>query len=553
MAESTASSTPSSSPPDSTIKGSLLKAAGLMAVLLLLSKLAGFARDVMIAQTYGFSLMSDAYFAAFQIPQFSLVLLGGLGGPFHTATVSIFTALLEKNPQGKLRPSEKAKQLASTLTTLTGLVFAILSVLVYLFAHPIMSLILGHGAKLELVDLAAKQLQIMSPIILIGGLVGFLYGALNMLHVYIWPALSPVVMSVVMMLALVLFGADETGLVLAWASLLGAVLQWLLQLPEFFGKGFSFMPRLKEWQSPEAQAWYHLLWPAVLGSTLGQLMIYVDMFFVADLPEGAWSAVVFSNRLIQLPLGVLQTALLVPLFPRLVELVNVKNHEGLASLLVKGIGGLWFLSLPMMLILGLAPLPFIDSLFSHGKFGADDASLLAVAIAWQSLQIIPYFARDTITRVFYAYKDSKTPMLVGLIAIALKAVMNYLFIVKLKMGIAGITASITVITVFNLIALSILLRRQHFKDLPVKALVLTLAKLTLASLPMLGMLYVAQRSFFYLPEGMQSVAFAKALWITMLTLGIGGALYVGACHALGIREVGEVLQRLKTKFLKNLS
>jgi putative peptidoglycan lipid II flippase len=86
-------------------QGSLLKAAGFMAILLLLSKLAGFARDVMIAQHYGFSLMSDAYFAAFQLPQFSLILLGGLGGPFHTATVSVFTALLEKNPQGKLVPS----------------------------------------------------------------------------------------------------------------------------------------------------------------------------------------------------------------------------------------------------------------------------------------------------------------------------------------------------------------------------------------------------------------------------------------------------------------
>ena len=540
------------SPPSSKVpvQKSLLKAATFMAVLLLLSKLAGFVRDVMIAQHYGFSVVSDAYFAAFQLPQFSLILLGGLGGPFHTATVSIFTALLEKNPAGHLVPSQKAKQLASTLTTLTGVVFAILSVLVYFFAHPIMSLILGHGAKPELVNLAATQLQIMSPIIWIGGLVGFLYGALNMLHVYVWPALSPVVMSVVMMLALVFFGADETGLVLAWASLLGAVLQGLLQLPEFFGKGFSGMLRLKEWQSPEAKAWIHLLWPAVLGSSMGQLMIYVDMFFVADLPEGAWSAVVFSNRLIQLPLGVLQTALLVPLFPRLVELVNTKNQDALASLLVKSIGGLWFLSLPMMLILGLAPLPFIESLFSHGRFGTEDASLLAVAIAWQSLQIIPYFARDTVTRVFYAYQDSKTPMLVGVLAIALKAVMNYVFIVKLKMGVAGITASITVITLFNLVVLSYFLKHQYFKLLPIKALSVTLGKLTLASLPMLGLLYLAQQSFAYLPVAIQSLAFAHALWISLLTLGIGGGLYVGLCHALGIREVDEVAQRLKQKFLK---
>jgi putative peptidoglycan lipid II flippase len=528
----------------------LLKTAGIMAGLLLLSKLAGFARDVMIAQTYGFSLITDAYFAAFQLPQFSLILLGGLGGPFHTATVSIFTQLLEKNPNGTLMPSLKAKELASTLTTLTGLVFALLSVVVYFTATPIMGFILGSEAKPELVAMSAQQLQVMSPIILIGGLVGFLYGALNMLHVYVWPALSPVVMSVVMMAGLWIWGAEESGLMLAWASLLGAILQWLLQVPEFLGKGFSFMPRLKDWRSPEAQQWYVLLWPAVLGSTMGQLMIYVDMFFTGYLPEGAWSAVVFSNRLIQLPLGVLQTALLVPLFPRLVTLVNEKNESGLASLLVKGIGGLWFLAFPMMLILGLSPLPFIQTLFGYGNFEQSDASLLGLAIAWQSLQIIPYFARDTMTRVFYAYQDSKTPMLVGLVAIALKALLNYLFIIHLNMGVAGITSSITMITLFNLIVLSFLLKRQHFTSLPVLPLFVSLVKLTLASLPMVGMLWVSRWTLPFLPDSLESLAWMEALWTSILTLGVGGVLYLGACHLLGIQEVQDVMQRLKWRLHK---
>ncbi len=526
----------------------LLKTAGIMAGLLLLSKLAGFVRDIMIAQTYGFSLITDAYFAAFQLPQFSLILLGGLGGPFHTATVSVLTQLLEKHPDGSLKPSTQAKALAATLTTMTGVLFALLSIVVFFNANAIMGFILGSEAKPELVAMSSRQLQVMSPIILIGGLVGFLYGALNLLHVYVWPAVSPVVMSVVMIAGLWIWGAESSGLMLAWASLLGAILQWLLQVPEFLGKGFSFMPRLKEWKSPEAQQWYTLLWPAVLGSTMGQLMIYVDMFFTGYLPEGAWSAVVFSNRLIQLPLGVLQTALLVPLFPRLVAFVHEKNESGLSSLLVKGIGGLWFLAFPMMLILGLSPLPFIKTLFAYGNFEQSDASLLGLAIAWQSLQIIPYFARDTVTRVFYAYQDSKTPMLVGLLAIALKAFLNYIFIIHLNMGVAGITSSITLITLFNLVVLSFLLKRQHFATLPVKSLLLSLGKLTLATFPMLLMLWLSQWSLDFLPPSFASLAWVEALWTTILTLVVGGVLYVVACHWLGITEVQEVMQRLRSRF-----
>jgi putative peptidoglycan lipid II flippase len=545
---------------------SLLEAAGLMAILLLIAKLVGFGRDIMVAQIYGFNTLTDAYYAALQLPQLSLILLGGLGGPFHTATVSVFTALLKSDGKGVLSPTLKAKHLASTLTTLTGILFTLFSIATYFWAYPIMSFILGVGGTLEptqhadqhlkMVELAALQLKIMSPIILLGGLVGFLYGALNMLHIYIWPALSPVVMSVVMILALFFFGGDETGAVLAWATLLGAVLQWVLQVPEFLGKGFSFMPRLKEWNSPEAQQWYQLLWPAVLGSTLGQLMIYVDMFFMGFLPEGAWSAVVFSNRLMQLPLGVLQTALLVPLFPRLVALVNAKDDQGLSSLLLKGITVLWFVAFPMMLLLGLAPLPFIQALFSHGHFQGDDAQLLAVALAWQSLQIVPYFARDTVTRVFYAYKDSKTPMLVGVTAIVFKALMNYVFVVKWEMGVAGITASITLVTVFNLVVLSFFLKRQHFHAWPVKALSLRLLQLTAAIVPMIGMLYLSFESFTWLPKSLQVVPLAYPLWISILTIGVGGFFYGVVCHYLGIGEVKTVTLQLLYKclpFLKSSS
>ena len=204
----------------------------------------------------------------------------------------------------------------------------------------------------------------------------------------------------------------------------------------------------------------------------------------------------------------------------------------------------------MMLILGLSPLPFIQTLFGYGNFEQSDASLLGLAIAWQSLQIIPYFARDTMTRVFYAYQDSKTPMLVGLVAIALKALLNYLFIIHLNMGVAGITSSITMITLFNLIVLSFLLKRQHFTSLPVLPLFVSLVKLTLASLPMVGMLWVSRWTLPFLPDSLESLAWMEALWTSILTLGVGGVLYLGACHLLGIQEVQDVMQRLKWRLHK---
>jgi len=97
------------------------------------------------------------------------------------------------------------------------------------------------------------------------------------------------------------------------------------------------------------------------------------------------------------------------------------------------------------------------------------------------------------------------------------------------------------------------LKRHYFSAFPLKALSLTLGKLTLASLPMLALLYLAQQSFSYLPVTLQSLAYARALWISLLTLGVGGGLYVGLCHALGIREVEEVALSLKQRLLNTSS
>ena len=109
---------------------SVLKAAWLIAVVTIVSKLIGFVRDVIIANYYGASLVSDAYYYAYQIPSLSLILLGGVGGPFHSATVAIFSKLI---PNLKDKPSDMVNKLYSTFTTATILFFLMLSILLFIF------------------------------------------------------------------------------------------------------------------------------------------------------------------------------------------------------------------------------------------------------------------------------------------------------------------------------------------------------------------------------------------------------------------------------------
>src|SRR5574344_2170521 len=140
---------------------SVLKAAWLIALVTIVSKLIGFIRDIVVADVYGASTVSDAYYYAYQIPALAIVLLGGVGGPFHSATVAVFTKMI---PSLKDKPSEEVNKLFNTFLTATFAFFAVLSVLLFIYAKPVMQFIISDSNPV-LVSLVGEHLRIMAPVI----------------------------------------------------------------------------------------------------------------------------------------------------------------------------------------------------------------------------------------------------------------------------------------------------------------------------------------------------------------------------------------------------
>jgi len=536
----------SSAPAPALRAPSLLKAAGLIALVTIFSKVLGFARDWAVMYVYGTSLISDAYYAAFQLPSFAIVLLGGLGGPFHTTTVSVFSRLIHDNGP----PSPRAKAMVGTFITLTSVAFTLFSILILVAAYPIMALIL-HGAKPELIALSARQMQVMSPCILAGGIVGILYGISNIYHCFLWPSLSPVAMSITIMAGLLLFPHDNTGMVLAWSTLAGGILQLLMQLPEFFRQKFNLKPAW-DWKAPEIGKAAEMLFPATVGTTIGQLISYVDMAFVSKLAEGGWSAVTLSNRLVQLPLGVLQTALLVPIFPRFSRAAADGNVEEIKRTFKLGVISLWLISIPMLVLMLLYTEPMIRLIFQHGRFNARATELVSIAVVFQAFQIIPYFARDSITRVFYAFQDSKTPLMVGLLTIFSKWALNTILVPYF--GVGGITFAITLVTFINMVLLGFL-SKKHIQDLGFKEMVVPFLKLAVAGALMAGACLAVQFGM------MHSIA---SLWTNLspkwadyppiiIAALLGCGVYVAAVLILKVDEARYLQERLLGRFLKKKS
>ena len=153
---------------------SVLKAAWLIALVTIASKFMGFVRDMVVANFYGATMVSDAYFYALQIPSLAIIILGGVGGPFHSAAVAVFSKLI---PDFNSKPDETVNKLYNTFLTVSFLFFALLSVIGFFFADKIMGIIISAGSP-ELVALASAHFKIMSPVILFGGIIGIYYGLL---------------------------------------------------------------------------------------------------------------------------------------------------------------------------------------------------------------------------------------------------------------------------------------------------------------------------------------------------------------------------------------
>ncbi|MEZ0373485.1 MAG: murein biosynthesis integral membrane protein MurJ, partial [Candidatus Sericytochromatia bacterium] len=445
---------------------SLLRAASLIAVLSLVSKFVGLGRDQVIAYYCGLKAVTDAYQTASLIPfQFALIMLGGLNGPFHSAIV---TTLMRYYEQGEKRIYGRV---LTTAIVTSVLAMGAGSLLLFCFAEQIVQL--WGRLPPSTLELAVLQLRILAPVFLISGLIGILYGILAMKHSFVTPSLSPILASLGVIIALLLFHSKDPHVLarsLAWGTLWGAVGQLLLQVLPLFGF-FKNMSWEFKTDDPEFRHFLQLLLPAVLSSTIGQISVFIIQFFAAGLREGSIAAFRYGNLIIQLPLGILLTALLVPLLPLLSSAARedaarddavpdqgVQNHTALKLLLNQGLRPILMLTVPVTLLLACYGYFAIIFLFQHGEFSAADSQLTFQVLVFLALSVTVYAIRDLLIRVFYALGDSRTPFLTSFITIA--AMLGLSWWLSKPMGVGGVALASSLAAGLNFVVLAWLLRRR---------------------------------------------------------------------------------------------
>ena len=286
-----------------------------------------------------------------------------------------------------------------------------------------------------------------------------------------------------------------------------------------------------------------IIFPAVVGCTIGQLNIYVDMFFASQLAEGSWSAISYANKIFQFPVGIIMTAMLVPLFPVFSNLVGKNDWDSLRFYFHKGLSSLWFLAFPVFSIIFVFSQDAITLLFQRGKFDTGDTVMVTQALIFLSFAIFPYVARDLLTRIFYAFDDTKTPFLIAIMSIFTKAVLN--FILVKPFGLAGITLSTAAMAGINLIWLAFLIRKKV--NLDFKRIRTPLLKISAATLVMTAVAF-GSNLFLHQILGESRIL----LLINLLTSGVLAMIvYLIMSIVLKLDIAEQLLYKVKAKVFKN--
>ncbi|WP_346292046.1 murein biosynthesis integral membrane protein MurJ [Sphaerothrix gracilis] len=527
---------------------SLAGIAGIVAIATLVSKIFGLLRQQGIAAAFAVGPVADAYSFAYVIPGFLLVLLGGINGPFHSAIVSVVAK----------RKKEEIAPLVETITTLIGVALLVVTILIVLFAGPLIDL-LARGLSetavgLEARAIAVQQLRIMAPMAFFAGLIGIGFGTLNAADQYWLPSISPLFSSLTVLIGLGILalslGSEITapqyamlgGAVLAVGTLAGAVLQWLVQVPALWRSGLGTLRLRFNIQEPGVRDVLKILGPATFSSGMMQINVYTDLFFASYLPQTA-AALGYANLLVQTPLGIISNVILVPFLPIFSRLAAPENWPELKGRIRQGLLFTALTMLPLSALMITLALPIVRVVYERGAFDQEASQVVTSLLVAYGIGMFVYLGRDVLVRVFYALGDGETPFRISIFNIFLNALLDYLLITWL--GAPGLVLATVGVNIVSMVLMLILLDRR-LNGLPW----LDWAR------PVLGLFLcsaIAGVICWGVRYGLETWLGTEGILIQLLQLAIASCLGLGSfllgATLLQIPEAAMLANRLKQRFL----
>jgi len=511
------------------VERGVVSAMGAIGLATLASRALGYARDIVVASAFGAGPITDAFFVAYRIPNLLRRLLAE--GALSTGVVPVFSATLQRGgPEAFARAAQAvAGAGVVVLCAVSALGMALAPWIVTVMAP-------GWRADATLFALAVTLTRMMFPYLLLVGLAALATGALNAHHRFFTAALSPAVVNVAMILAVLTLGGRMAPAILALAVgvLAGGLGQFLVQLPEVRRLGVPLRPRL-DWSHPAVREIGRRLWPVAFSLAAVQVTVLINTQLASLLPAGTVSYLFYADRVMEFPLGVFGVSVATAALPSMAAQAARRDREALRGTLGFALRLAAFITVPAAVGLAALSGPIVQLLFQRGKFGAAEAVFTAQALVAYAIGLPSFSAARIAAQTFYALGDVRTPVRVGFVSVAANIVLALVLMWPLRH--VGLALASSLASYVNLLGLCLILRRRH-RLLGAPGFGLSLARTIGASSALLAWCVWLDRWLAGAPRG--------AGW-TIIALASGVLVYVGVAVALRAPEPRALLGMLRRR------
>ncbi|SMF43352.1 putative peptidoglycan lipid II flippase [Alteromonadaceae bacterium Bs31] len=403
----------------------------------MLSRVMGLVRDVLFARFLGAEAATDAFYVAFKIPNFLRRLFAE--GAFAQAFVPVLSEYREQGSLAAVRNfiDRIAGCLGSALILIT---------IVVVVAAPLVTAIFGAGFFLqnpEKYQLTTELLRITFPYLLLISLTGFAGAILNSYEQFAIPAITPVLLNVVLITAVVFVSPmmEQPVFALAWGVLVAGCIQLLFQLPFLSRLGLLPHPKV-DWQDPSVVKVLKLMAPAMFGVSVGQINLLFDTILATFLPaDGSITWLYFSDRLTELPLGVFGVGIATVVLPALSR-QHISSREKFSKTMDWAIRMILLVALPAAFALILLAKPILYTLFQYGQYKPYDVLMSSASLRAYAIGLVAFMLIKVLASGFYSRQDTRTPVRIGIIAMVSNMGLNVLFVLPFhflwQIGHAGL-------------------------------------------------------------------------------------------------------------------
>ena len=519
------------------------------------SRVLGLAREVVQISYLGLGWQMSAFTAAQKLPNLVRSLLADAA--LSAALIPVFSGLLEKGKK------KEAWQAAYTLSVSAVAVLGVVTALGMVFAPQLVSLLtpgfkhLDPAVAQKTIALAVSLTRVMFPQVIILALAGIAMGILNAYDRFSLPAMAPIVWNVVIILGLVVFssivgykvgpglGVKNSGFqVLAWATFAGTVAQLAIQVPAVWRRRWRGTgERLKlNFRDPALREMASILGPVMISLGIINFNAVIDTLFASLLHDpGAVAYIDKAFRLFQLPQGVFAIAIGTVLFPALSRHASSGRFAEFREDLSLGMRQILFLTLPFAAFFVVLGLPTVRLIYEHGsQVTPAQIASVASALTFFSFGMAFVSVNTLLNRAFYSIRKSWLPLMVGVVNLALNAVLD--LALYRPLGVGGITLSTSLVSIFNFFVLLILLI-PRVGGVDVRRVAWSAARSIMALVPLAGVAYGVW-------WGLDSLL-GRAIWAQLVSVGMayvaGGVAYCLMAWLMRMPELGDVVGAIRRR------